>query len=213
MAAYQHASDAHSGQAYSGVVRADGRWCPCAAGNTDWADYQTWAATAPNVADPYKSPVDGGVAIVLQTDEVAVGSMIDSLPGATSDLPPMALAPPENVDIPSLQGTGAVGDTLTITMGNWNYEPTNYTAQWLRGGAIQVGTETTYVVQASDVGQNISCVVTAENSMGFTTAPPSNVVTAVAAGGVVLASRAAAPARQPNHEPEHERHTGRARRE
>lgn len=213
--AYQHASDSHGGQAYSGVVRADGRWVACMAGSQDWLDYQAWVAIEPNITDVYTAPADGGVAIVLQQDEVAVGSMLDSLPNATmpEGRPPSALAPPENVDVPHLQGTGTVGEELTITMGNWGNEPTAYSAQWLRGGVIQIGTETKYVVQASDVGQNITCVVTAENSMGFTTAAPSNAVTAVAAGGGTMARTAArAPAREPPRS-EPERQTGRARHE
>ena len=37
-----------------------------------------------------------------------------------------ATAPPVNVDVPHVSGTGTVGSTLNCTMGNWQNEPTSY---------------------------------------------------------------------------------------
>ena len=99
---YQLASDGFDGRAYSGVIRSDGRWVPCAADNQDWEDYQTWLAADPvnNKPSPWLSLDNGGTQIVLQQDEVPVGSMFDSLPppeetSAQSEAagPPMPGAP------------------------------------------------------------------------------------------------------------------------
>jgi|SRR5215472_605586 len=95
-------------------------------------------------------------------------------------VPSAALPAPINVDVPAVTGVGAVGDTLTCTMGNWNNEPTGYAYQWLStasGVADNVGANTnSYTIQPSDAGRTITCVVTATNSGGSTVAPPSNQV-------------------------------------
>jgi hypothetical protein len=105
--------------------------------------------------------------------------------------------PPVNVDVPHVSGTGAVGATLSCTMGNWEGEPTSYAYQWL-GGTSTLGTGETYTVGESDVGASITCVVTATNAFGSTTAPPSNAI------DVAAAARAAAP-EKPRAEPRGER--------
>jgi hypothetical protein len=97
-----------------------------------------------------------------------------------------AAGAPTNRDVPHLQGNGTVGETLTCTKGNWNGEPTSYAYAWKSNAAAVGGTGDTYTVAESDVGHSITCVVTATNAAGSTTAPPSN---AVAVNG---ASRGAA---------------------
>lgn len=83
-APYQLPSDGHDGRAYSGVIKSDGTWVPCEAGNEDWEEYQKWVndpkADPPNRPDPYRSPRDGGVTIKLAEGQEAVGCMLDSLP-------------------------------------------------------------------------------------------------------------------------------------
>ena len=80
---------------------------------------------------------------------------------------------PTNVDVPYVQ---QVGDALTCTMGNWTGEPTAYSYEWTLDDVV-MGTGTdTYVVTVDDVGKTATCVVTAINAMGATTAPPSNEV-------------------------------------
>jgi hypothetical protein len=92
------------------------------------------------------------------------------------DPPDPATGPPVNVDVPFVSGTGAVGQELTTTMGNWDGEPTDYTGKWFSDGATHLGDGATYLIQASDVGHSITCVVTATNAFGSTDAPPSNAV-------------------------------------
>lgn len=102
--------------------------------------------------------------------------------------PPPDSLPPFVVDVPYVGGTGAVGETLTCTMGNWTGAPGAYSYGWSPAGAADAAE---YVVQAADAGTSITCTVTATNANGSTAAPPSN--------AVAVAAAAAASAR---HEPE-----------
>ena len=88
-------------------------------------------------------------------------------------------APPANVDVPHVSGTGTVGQTLTCTMGNWDNMGSgevSYAYQWQSDGTTDLATGSSYVVAAGDVGHSITCVVTATNALGSTAAPPSNAV-------------------------------------
>lgn len=100
----------------------------------------------------------------------------------------MDITAPVNVDVPHLQpGSAVVGDTLTITMGNWDMQPSQYAGEWFRDGTEVIGSGASYVVSEADAGHSITCVVTASNAIGSTTAPPSNAV-------AIPASRRAEPA-------------------
>jgi hypothetical protein len=86
-----------------------------------------------------------------------------------------ATSAPVNIDVPVVSQTGA---NLNCTMGNWDHEPTSYAYQWKSGGT-DIGTDApVYAVQAGDVGNSFTCVVTATNAIGSTAAPPSNAVIA-----------------------------------
>jgi hypothetical protein len=103
---------------------------------------------------------------------------------AVPDRPTPAPGAPSNVDVPNLSGNGAVGETLTCTMGNWHGEPTGYAYDWKSDGtAISGASGNTYVVAAGDAGKSITCVVTATNAAGSTEAPPSNAVQVAGNGG------------------------------
>jgi hypothetical protein len=95
---------------------------------------------------------------------------------------------PVNVDVPHVQQDDA---TLTCTMGNWQGEPTGYAYQWQRDGT-DIGDGTTpYTVTPADVGTTVTCIVTATNAHGSSTAPPSNgvVVTEPPAGDALHETR------------------------
>lgn len=112
----------------------------------------------------------------------------DAAVTAAAGAPP-AVEAPVNVDVPYVGGVGILGGTLTCTMGNWEGEPTTYAYQW-KSDAADVGTgAASYVVADTDVGHSITCVVTATNAAGSTTAPPSNAVVAT----VSAAARRAVP--------------------
>jgi hypothetical protein len=85
--------------------------------------------------------------------------------------------PPVNTTAPAVTGTGAVGNTLSCTQGNWTYVPTSYAYQWRRDGAnISGATSATYLLVAADSTHSISCSVTATNAAGSTVAPLSNAI-------------------------------------
>lgn len=75
---------------------------------------------------------------------------------------------------PAVSGTATVGSTLTANTQTWAGGAVAYTFQWQRGTAdISGATSRTYVVQATDSGSTIRCVITGTNSFGassFTTA-------------------------------------------
>ena len=91
------------------------------------------------------------------------------------------VAPPANVDVPVVTGTGLVGEVLNCTTGNWSGEPTGYAYQWMSDAATPLGTQADYGVVADDVGHSLTCVVTASNAAGSAAAPPSNAVLITAA--------------------------------
>lgn len=87
--------------------------------------------------------------------------------GITAEL--SKIFPPVNTTVPAVTGTGAVGNTLSCTQGNWTYVPTTYAYQWLRNGANIAGaTASTRLLLAADSGTNVSCRVTATNAAGST---------------------------------------------
>jgi len=122
---------------------------------------------------------------------------------ATAISSPIGLSgPPVNTnnDIPQISGISpySVGSILTLThAGRWNGYPTpTLTYQWYRGDTPLSGkTSTSYTTQAADVGQPITCHVTATNAIGsaiaisisiIPTSPPSNSVRPVVTGGIAV---------------------------
>ena len=91
---------------------------------------------------------------------------------------------PSNTIAPVISGNPVAGSTLTTTNGTWTGFPApTFTYQWLRNGVVIGGaTNTTYVTQLTDVGQQITCRVTGTNSVGSVNAIsniiiPQNVTT------------------------------------
>jgi RHS repeat-associated protein len=94
---------------------------------------------------------------------------------AWSEVTPIVLAsPPINTTVPSISGTAREGQQLTATTGEWRGTANlAYAYQWLRCTSLGEGclpiagaTTSTYLPQASDVGNTISVVVTATNVAG-----------------------------------------------
>ena len=87
---------------------------------------------------------------------------------------------PAVIDIPYAQANAKppiVGTVCSVTNGNWTGSPTAYTYQWKRDGVTNLGTAANYTLVSADVGgHQISCVVTATNATGSTSAPPSNLI-------------------------------------
>lgn len=74
-----------------------------------------------------------------------------------------------NITPPAITGTTLVGSTLTCSTGTWTgfFVPT-FTYQWFRNATpISGATNNTYLTQSpADIGQTITCSVTATNSNG-----------------------------------------------
>jgi hypothetical protein len=83
----------------------------------------------------------------------------------------VADVPPSNTTPPNITGSNVVGSLLTTTNGSWSgTTPLTFTRQWKRG-ITNVGTGgMTYMTVSADIGNNITCVVTATNFAGTATA-------------------------------------------
>lgn len=93
---------------------------------------------------------------------------------------------PVNTVAPTISGSATQGNTLTATTGTWNsnaaYGPTSYSYQWRRGTSdISGATSSTYATVLADVGNAISCRVTANNNRGPTPVISSNSITITSA--------------------------------
>jgi hypothetical protein len=94
-----------------------------------------------------------------------------------------ALVPraPVNVAAPVASGTPAAGQTLSCSTGSWTGSPApTYSYAWLRDGvAIAGAVGSTYVVQAADVGNGLTCEVTATNKEGSAAAASNTLIVPV----------------------------------
>jgi len=75
---------------------------------------------------------------------------------------------PKVVGEPHIEGTGAVGRTLTCERGSWTGEPApSFEYQWYRDGSPIAGaTEQKYTIEPADQEHTLSCRVTATNNEG-----------------------------------------------
>jgi hypothetical protein len=104
--------------------------------------------------------------------------------GATANGGGAPVAAPTNSALPSISGTPSQGNSVTCQNGSWTNSPTSYSYRWQRNGTnISSATSQSYTIQAADVGQSLTCVVTATNSAGSASAT-SAPVTPAAGGGV-----------------------------
>jgi len=100
---------------------------------------------------------------------------------ATCDIGAFQTQLPANTVPPKLSGVAQVGQALSCTPGTWTGDgPLNasgavgalsYSYQWLRGAvAIMGATASSYTAQTADVGQQLSCKVTATGAYGHASA-------------------------------------------
>lgn len=76
---------------------------------------------------------------------------------------------PTIVTVPVITGTAAVGHALALVdNGVWNNNPNSYSYQWHNSvsGNITGATSSSYTVQTSDQGDNLTCIITATNFGG-----------------------------------------------
>jgi hypothetical protein len=125
----------------------------------------------------------------------AVVTATNSSGSATAEAPPTAAvtAPPANTIPPSLAGSAAQGQLLTVSPGSWSgYPAPTFSYQWMRCAAsgngctaIPGATNSGYTPVAADAGSTLTAVVTATNSSGSiaaASAPTASVAAAQSSG-------------------------------
>lgn len=71
---------------------------------------------------------------------------------------------PVNSVAPAITGTETEGQDLTCSSGTWSNSP-SYAYQWKRSGvAIAGATSATHTLVSADVGETLTCVVSATNA-------------------------------------------------
>lgn len=102
--------------------------------------------------------------------------------GAETNICTVMAESPTNTVLPSVSGTAAVGQTLTVSNGTWSGNPApTFTRQWQRGTTnIPGATANTYILTAADAGQAIRCIVTGSSIGG------SNSATSTATAAVTM---------------------------
>jgi len=90
----------------------------------------------------------------------------------------VTVAVPRNLETPVVSGEASVGQVLNTTNGLWANIPTGYTYQWMRGATVIAGaTAASYVLVTADGSNNlISCVVTASNPIGSSSATSNSIL-------------------------------------
>lgn len=114
-----------------------------------------------------------------------LGTLVAGLTLAAS----ASAAAPANTSPPTISGNVKVGQTVTVSNGNWSGSPTSYTYQWQRCSSATSCTDITnavgqsYVVRNADGGMRLRAQVNALNADGKGTAS-SDVTSIVPATGV-----------------------------
>lgn len=103
---------------------------------------------------------------------------VEEVPSSNGFAPTIAVPSLSSTVAPTISGSATVGSTLTVSNGSWSTTPDSYAYQWKRAGtAISGATSATYVVVSADLGQQITCTVTASKT-GYTgSAATSSAVT------------------------------------
>ena len=131
-----------------------------------WSDGTTETTDVPSAADVGQ---DVSVIVTATNDAGTLSQTVTTgpvLPAA----PVLDAAGPA----PTITGTAQQGDTLSVSSGNWDNDPTGFNYVWedcdstgtvcnAISGALS---SSTYTVQSTDVGSTIEVVVTASNAGG-----------------------------------------------
>jgi hypothetical protein len=124
--------------------------------------------------------------VVTASNSAGSGSATSAQTGLVAALS----SPPANTAPPTISGTPQQGQTLSASTGSWTGSPTGYGYQWqdcASAGCTNIvgATASSYVVQASDLGDAVDVVVTASNAAGSTSATSARTaaVTAPSGGG------------------------------
>lgn len=110
-----------------------------------------------------------GVAILGANSNTYVTTFADSLAIISCEVTAnnCGYVIPSNTVAPAISGPIVLGQTLTSTTGTWSSTiPVTYSYQWLRGSTYIGTNSNSYTLISADLGQNITCVVTAANEAG-----------------------------------------------
>lgn len=108
-----------------------------------------------------------------------------------------ALTAPLNTSLPVISGTPAPNEALSCSNGSWENNPTSIAYQWSRDGApLAEATSSTYTARQADVGHTLTCIVTAANSAG-----PTSASSAIVEVGETVFASVERPLRKPRAKP------------
>lgn len=133
-------------------------------------------------------PTSGDVGHALRV--VVTGVNTDGRSSATSapTEPVSSANGPTSTVRPTVSGTAAVGQTLTVSNGSWTPTPTSFARQWQQCSSdgssclnISGATGRSYGVRAADAGHRLRALVTARTASGQTTVASS--LSGLVAGG------------------------------
>ena len=116
------------------------------------------------------------------TDTVDISGLpapFNTLPPAVTDLEKeQSITDLFNTSPPVISGKNDVGELFTVNDGTWTGTlPITYTYQWKRNGTNIIGeTNSTYTTVLADLGQTITCVVTATNIAGSASAVSNSII-------------------------------------
>ena len=130
----------------------------------------------PATASFYDAALGVGNTFTDSSKGIAITTLSTSSTEATVRIQAAPSLAPVNSSPPVIAGTARLGETLTCSMGSWDYRPTSYSYQWLRdGNDISGATSRYYTVVSADLSTSLSCRVAASNIRGSVSAS-SNVV-------------------------------------
>ncbi len=127
--------------------------------------------------------------VALETAVNGGGASAAAQSNGTTTVIPL---PPANVSPPTINGTAAIGRTLTEVHGGWTNNPTSYTYQWqscnptgASCAAISGATGQTYTVRSGDVDKTFRVLESAYNQGGRSGAAASAATAPVPPNGPV----------------------------
>ncbi len=119
---------------------------------------------------------DVGSTIEVTVTAVNAGGSTPETVGPTATVTPL---PPSSTEpLPKITGIAQQGQTLAVTTGSWDNNPTSYDYQWQDcdgQNCTNTGTDTnSYMLGQIDVGHTVQVLVTATNISGTSTPVASN---------------------------------------
>jgi hypothetical protein len=144
------------------VTASPGEWSPSATPSYQW--FLDGAPIAGATGSSYAiAPGDAGHQLSVEVTEEPAGVGPGTALSYASEVQPATFAP----GTAAINGTAAVGATLSAAPGNWSPTPAQVGYQWLRDAQPIAGaTSSTYAVTAGDAGHKISVTVRV-SALGF----------------------------------------------